>query len=395
MSNNDFFIGRQPIMDGDRNIYGYELLFRGGYDPNEAQFDSAEGATATVLHNAIMNLGLETVVGNHKAFINFPQSFFCTHEEPSFSNNIIVIEMLEDVEPTEEVIAGVAALKDSGYLIALDDFIFKQKLVPLIRLADLIKFDVQYVKLDNLPVLFNKVKKVTQAKIVAERVETKAMFNACKAAGADYFQGYFFAKPEIISGQQLSVNQLNLMQLLEKIADERINLDDLANVIEKDVGLSHKLMKFAEQYRNARMPSFSSLKEVMSLFGLKRVQSWATMLSLAALTDVLPEVFNLARVRAIFMRRLAQKKGLTNVDSYYLAGLFSLLDTLMGKALSELLAQLPINEAIKTGLIEGQGDYGELLAIAQGYESIVVKMEEPGVATLYFEALAEASKQAV
>lgn len=395
MSNNDFFIGRQPILDGNSQVYGYELLFRGGFDPNEAEFDSAEGATATVLHNAMMNLGLETIVGDRKAFINFPQSFFCIHDEPSFSNNIIVIEMLEDVEPTEEVITGVMALKEKGYTIALDDFIFKQKLVPLIKLADLIKFDVQYVKLENLPVLFNKVKTVTRAKIVAERVETKEMFTACKEAGADYFQGYFFAKPEIITGQQLSVNQLNLMQLLEKIADEDINLDDLVHVIEKDVGLSHKLMKFAEQYRNARMPTFSSLKEVMSLFGLKRVQSWATMLSLAALNDVLPEVFNLARVRAIFMRRLAQNKGLTNVDSYYLAGLFSLLDTLMGKALEELLSQLPINDAIKIGLVEGQGVYGDLLATAQRYENIAVDIEEPGVAALYFEAIAEASKQAI
>jgi EAL and modified HD-GYP domain-containing signal transduction protein len=236
--------------------------------------------------------------------------------------------------------------------------------------------------------LFAKVKAITNVTILAERVETKEMFEACKAAGADLFQGYYFAKPEIVSGKQLGVGKINVMELLQKVVDESLHLDDLERVIERDVGLSLKILKMADQYRSARMPVFDTLKEVLMLFGLKRVQSWATMMSLTALDDVLPEVFNLARLRAIFMRNVAQSERLPGVDSFYLAGLFSMLDVIIGQHLEDALKAVPINEDIKQGLLNGKGDYGRLLQAAVSFEQNRAD-EHQEYAIFYFDALKE------
>lgn len=396
MANSEFFIGRQPIMDRDSQLFGYELLFRGGFDPNEAVFDSADDATAAVIHNSMMGLGLPNIVGQNHAFINFPENFFLNAEPPCFANEGIIVEVLEDVPPTEEVIEGIKRLKKLGYKIALDDFIFKKRLLPLIEMADIIKFDVQYVKPDNIHALFSKVKQITNVQIVAERVETKEMFDVCKKAGADYFQGYFFAKPEIISGKQLSVGRYNLVLLLEKISDENLHLEQLIEIVERDVGLTHKLMKMAEQYRSAGMPDFSSLKDVMMLFGLKRVQSWATLVSMSILEDLTPEVFNIARTRAIFMRGLAQYDGLGSIDSYYLTGLFSMLDVILQQKLDEALDQLPINEEIKLGICKGENKYGQLLAVARQFEASMHDADvNPEYAKLYISALTEVGQMEV
>lgn len=384
----DYFVGRQPILDSQSKIYGYELLFRGGLNPDYAEFDSASQATATVIRNAMMNHGLTELVGDAKAFINFPEEFLSNKCDPCFHSSQVVIEVLEDVPPTEAVVASIKYLKELGYVIALDDFIFKKKFVPFIQMADIIKFDVENLSPEKLKPLFDKVKSITNVIILAERVETLEMFEACKAAGADLFQGYYFAKPEIVSGKQLGVGKVHVLSLLGKIVDESLHLDDLESVIERDVGLSLKLLRMADQYRTANMPVFNTLKEVMKLFGLKRVQSWATMMSLTALNDVIPEVFNLARLRAIFMRNVAQHEQLPSIDSFYLAGLFSMLDVIIGQHLEDALMAIPINENIKQGLLNGHGEYGRLLNVAESFEKNSAD-EHQHYAIFYFDALKE------
>lgn len=167
----------------------------------------------------------------------------------------------------------------------------------------------------------------------------------------------------------MTVERQNLLVLMSKITDEKISLDDLQTIIERDVGLSHKIMKMAQHYRTLGIPEFTCIKEVMMLFGLGRVQSWATLLAMCSIDDVNPEVFSLARIRAIFMRKVAEEEKLQNIDSFYLAGLFSLLDTILHESMQEALEELPINAEIKNGILDGVGNYGKLLKIAKKYET--------------------------
>lgn len=394
--NEHIFIGRQPIFLANSELFGYELLFRNGFKPNAAvPMASGSEATATVINNAMMHFGLETIVGEAKAFINFPEAFFTKQITPCFSHKNTIIEVLEDVSPTQEVIEAIKSLKSLGFTIALDDFVFRKKLVPFIQLADIIKFDVQYVKLENVGELFRRVRKVSNFKIVAERVESLEMFNACRDAGADYFQGYFFAKPEVLQGQKMGVGRQNLMLLLQKITDDSLHLEDLEKIVERDVGLVHKIMKLAEQYRNRDMPKFTTLREVMMLFGLKRVQSWATLLSMSAIDDLMPEVFNLARTRAIFMRSVAEKMSLKQVDSFYLTGLFSMLDVVMKKTLADAVAELPVSDVIKNALLAGEGEHGKLLKLARSFEGAPKTFpNQSQYAKIYLAAIEESNQLA-
>ncbi|WEJ62448.1 EAL and HDOD domain-containing protein [Thiomicrorhabdus lithotrophica] len=390
-SQTDFFVGRQPIVDRDENIYGYELLFRGGLNSSVAEFDSDSQATATVICNSMMEMDIKELVGKSKAFINFPEEFFYEMRDPCFHPRQVVIEVLETVEPNQQVIESLQYLKDQGYILALDDFIFSKKYVPFIKMADIVKFDVLVIKPEKIKPLFTKIKSIKDVTILAERVENKEMYDLCKEAGADLFQGYYFAKPEVVTGKKLSVAKIHLLELLKKVVDESLHLDDLESIIEKDVGLSIKILKLAKQYKSISMPNFSSLKEVMMLFGLKRVQSWATMISMTSLDDVFPEVFNLARLRAIFMRNIAQKENLPAVDSFYLAGLFSMIDVILGQNLDQALDNIPLNEHIKNGVLNGEGEIGRLLKIAKSFE-LNNADDHQDFALLYLEAIKEVNK---
>lgn len=385
----DVFIGRQPILDAHNQVYGYELLFRNGYDNNFAEFESDDQATATVLHNALMGVGLTELVGDAKAFVNFPQSFFQQQTQPFFDRDAIVCELLETIEPTPEVVAGLHFLKKLGYQIALDDFVFKAKFIPFLEVADYIKIDISTVKPENLTLVFERIQKVTRAKLLAERVETKAEFDICLQAGCVFFQGSYFAKPQIVSGKKLSINQLNLIELLAKIADDEVSIDGLLTIIEKDMGLSHKLLKVATHYRPLGMPRFATLREAMLLFGLKRVQSWVSMIAISNQPDIATEVFAIARIRAVFLRKVALAERLPKPDAYYLAGLFSMLDVVLGNPLAEVLMSLPLDDDIVGGILYRKGEVGRLLLAVCAFEDKLDVSLPTRYRGIYLEAVRE------
>lgn len=389
-SEQQLFLGRQPIFTPQNQVYGYELLFRGGREPNSAEFDNAEEATGTVLHNTLMGFGLNQIVGDRKAFINFSQSFFECQAIPFFSPDRIICEILENVRPTDKALSGMQRLKDQGFALALDDFVFKREFMPFLLLADYIKLDVINAPPEKIAPLTEKIRRVTQATLLAEKVENKAIYQACQEAGFALFQGYYFAKPEILVGKKLSIGKQNILALLASILDEKISLDALQTIIQRDVGLSHKLLTLAQQYRTERMPKFDSLKEVMQLFGLKRIQSWATMISLSLATDVVPEVFNMAQTRAIFMRKAAQHQFPAQTEAYFLAGLFSLLDNILGQPIAEALDNLHLSDVIQQAIIENSGEMGTTLKICCALER--GKPEDINIEykILYLEAVGEA-----
>jgi len=392
LSDSDIFIGKQPIFDKNNQVVAYELLFRGGVKHNSASFECEDQATETVIHNALLGFGLDELVGSNKAFINFPESFFCAGVDPVFSADSVVVELLETVRPTDEVIAALQELKDQGFQIALDDFVFKKEFIPFLKLADIIKLEVMNLSVEKVPLLFSKIRNVTNAKLLAEKVETKELHQACLEAGCELFQGYYYAKPEIVEGKKVSVARINLLDLLYQINNPNIALEELQAIIERDVGLTHKLLRMAKAYRTRSMPEFNTIREVLTLFGLKRVQSWTTMLSLATIDEVVPEVFVTALSRAIFMRNIALKEGLLSSESFYLAGMFSLLDVIMGQPLDNVLQQLPISQLIIDGLLERNGDYGRLIELAESYEKGQPDIEDAELGQMYLQAFQQTQK---
>ncbi|WP_373019546.1 EAL and HDOD domain-containing protein [Thiomicrorhabdus sp.] len=392
MTTADIFIGRQPVIDRNRDLVAYELLFRGSDSHDSAKFDCPDRATESVISNALLGFGIDELVGPYKAYVNFPESFFHAEVEPPFNPNFIVIEVLENIRPTEEVIAGLKRLKSLGFQIALDDFVFKKEYVPFLKLADIIKIEANRLSIDKIPLLFSKIKNLTKAKLLAEKVETREIYQACMNAGCDLFQGYFFAKPDVLKGKKISVAKFNLLELLKGVSDPNISLEELETIVERDVGLSHKLLKMARQYRTSDMPEFSNIREVLMFFGLKRVQAWSTMISMECAGEVVPEIFVMALTRATFMREVAIRECLPFENTFYLAGLFSLLDVIMNQPLEQALSQLPLQQRIVDGLLEERGDYGRLLNIAKSFEQSEAQQSRVNYGDVYLRAFKETLK---
>lgn len=348
----DIYIGRQPIFNAKLQLHGYELLFRSNQNQNEASFIGADSATAQVMMSAFGDIGLKDIARDGKVFINFTESLLMRENLPFFSPRQVVIEVLEDVKISPALLRALKDLSSKGFTIALDDYIFNPDLEPLEGYADLIKVDILEVGPRQLTEHTQRLKD-KGVRLLAEKVETREQFNFCRQIGFDYFQGYFFAKPQIIKGQRLPTNKMTVLELLSAVFDPDIHMAKLSEIIAKDLSLSQKLLKFLAENVPCKNP-VTSVHEGVMMFGLNRLQSWAGMLALAGLDDKPMELFRMSLTRAKFCELVGEKIGDLSKDMYFTAGLFSLLDAVMDSELTELLDKLKLDSRLVNALIGEQ-----------------------------------------
>lgn len=386
----DIYIGRQPIFDHSAEVWAYELLFRSGDGMNSAQILGGDHATAQVMLNLFGDMGLKNVVGDHKAFINFTEGLLLNENQPFFPPNQVVIEVLEDVNVSPEMIESLHKLRQSGYKIALDDYIFNPELAEFEACADVIKVDILEVGPQKLKEHIGRLKD-QGIKLLAEKVETREQFEFCRKIGFDLFQGYFFAKPQVLKGRSLPSNKLAIIQLLSQVYDPDIDMSVLSTTISQDVALSQKLLKFVSAIDNRF--ELNSIHDAVMRFGLKRLQSWASMLVLSKADDKPIELFNTSLIRAKFCELVGSQVGDHSKDSYFTVGLFSTLDALMDTPLEILLAELNFDETVKQALLAHAGSLGSTLMAVKSLEQGRTDFELPKTITaselskIYLEAM--------
>jgi EAL and modified HD-GYP domain-containing signal transduction protein len=242
----DFLIGRQQILDQKLNIFGYELLFR-GKDFDLTNSSHATQATNQIITDSILELGLNNLVGSHKAFINFTAQNILEKTPLSLPKDRVVIEVLENVAVDLRIINNLKEFSQQGYTIALDDFVFSVEWKPLIEFADIIKLDVLAMGETKTRDAIQHLKGYN-IKLLAEKVETHEEFKYLGELGCDYFQGFFFNKPNTVPGKRLGVNQTAAIRLLTIINDPDVDIEKLAKTISLDGGLSYKLLHYINQY---------------------------------------------------------------------------------------------------------------------------------------------------
>ena len=362
----DIFVGRQPIFNRNLEVIAYELLFRNGSKNNHAMILGGDAASAQVMMNVFGEMGLEEVLGEHKGFINFTEGLLLREYQPFFPRKKVVIEVLEDISVSPALIMSLTKLKELGYKIALDDYIFNPELEPLERFADIIKVEITQVGPKKLAEHAARLK-AQGILLLAEKVETREQYEFCVKLGFDYFQGYFFAKPKIIEGKRLPNNKLTMLELLSKVYDPDIDMHSLSDIISKDVSLSQKLLKFVAE-TNVSGVQISSIHDAVLRFGLNRLKSWASMLVLSGVDDKPIELFTTALTRAKFCELVGGKIGKASVDSYFTVGLFSCLDAVMDTHLSGMIKKLGLEKSIESALLEEQGDLGHVLTMVKGLE---------------------------
>jgi len=362
------FVGRQPIFDAKLSVYAYELLFRSAPDKNSSSgMIDGDSATTQTIINTFVEIGLDKLVRNKLAAINLTENFLLQENKIPFSNKQVILEILEDVPVTPELVVAVQKLVNAGYIIALDDYVYNSEHAPLINLAKIIKIDLQAL---NKQELINHVEELRKfdVKLLAEKVETHEDFILCRNLGFDYFQGYFLSKPQIISGTSLPTNRLAVLNLLSVVNNPNSDTDDLTEAINTDVATSYRLLKLINSAAFGLQRKIDSIEQGILLLGRRQLKGWISMLAMSSLDDRPPEILRNAMVRAKMCELLAEKFGVVNTESCFTVGLFSGLDLLLQRPLPELLKPLPLNEDIVAALINYEGIFGKVLSSVLAYE---------------------------
>jgi EAL and modified HD-GYP domain-containing signal transduction protein len=359
-------VGRQPILDRNHKIYGYELLYR-HEDQGPGPYQDGNLATARTVLNTFLEFGMKHLVGDHRVFINLTRTFFTDVQPLPLDKKRLVLEVLEEIEPDPEVIAGIQALHAYGYVIALDDYNFSPHWDIILPYCSIIKIDVLDIDLvaqaDKIATL--KKRGLT---LLAEKVETHQQHCLTVDLGFDLFQGYFFAKPQILSTNRLQSNEILLLKLVARINDPRCDINELATLVSQDPKLSFKILRFINSAAIGLNRQISSIKDAVIFIGLNRLRIWATLFVMAGMHLKTREIITTGLVRAQLCHSLTEELHSGIPDSGYSVGLLSILDAILNQPMRELVKDLPFPTDMKDALVYRSGPYGANLNLAMALE---------------------------
>ena len=362
----DIFVARQPIYDVNNQLIGYELLYRAG-DTDVAEFSDGKLASSEVILNSFVNMGLDSLVGSAEAFINITEEFILNESLTPMFENQTVLEVLEHIKPTKEIVAGVKRLKEQGYKIALDDFKYSSEYKELILLADYIKLDVISLTTEEI---IQQIKELESydIKLVAEKVETPEMYAFCKELNFDYFQGFHFCKPQLVKKKHIPANKLVVLDIFKKLENPDFDFDDLEKAIAQDAVLTYKLLRYVNSAAFSQRKEIESIREAIALVGGDTIKKWVILILMTQLTEGKPQALLVtALVRARMCELVAEAEGKNN-QQMFMIGLLSLLDALMDMEMIDLLDELTLSAPIKYALLDYEGTNGETLKNVISYE---------------------------
>lgn len=346
-----YFVGRQPIFDRSLNAIGYELLFRAGANASVAGPLDGDMATSRVLTNAIAEFGLDSLVGDKLAFFNLTEKFLCDPDLIGFlPTDRVILEVLEDIPVTEDVVDGASKLVDDGYTVALDDFIYTPEHQPLLKLAKLIKYDFTDTPADKLAERI-PIDHAAGRKVLVERIETAEEHQVLHELGVDYFQGYFFAKPATLSTTGVPPNKIAMIQLLALVNDPSTELEEIVAALSKDVGMVLKALRYVNSAGVGASVKIESIQQAAALLGRNTLRNWVTVMTMAGMDDKPLQLVNMALFRAKFCELMAEQRGAANADAYFTVGMLSLLDVMTDSSFEAVLEQLTIGDEIRSALL--------------------------------------------
>ncbi|MFO0689671.1 MAG: EAL domain-containing protein [Myxococcota bacterium] len=367
------FVGRQAIVDRDRKVVAYELLYRRGRGSVVADFDEQNAAAVRVIANTFASLGEETVLGGLVGFFNVTREVFLSEAIHALPKERVVVELLEHVEPDREIERRCRALREAGYTIALDDWVLDDPRANLLPYVDVVKVDLPSVGLRPLRRLARTLRDAGKLTL-AEKVETQAEFDACLKAGFDRFQGYFFARPVVLEGALLDPSQTTLLRLLQQLS---VGAETAAIVdsFKQDAKLGVNLIRIVNTAGNAGRLRIESIEDGVRHLGLKHLSRWVSVLLFAQgrTGGVRDPLLTLAAHRGRLMELVAedvvQRRTLGfDRERAFLVGMLSLVDALLGRPIEEIARELRLAPEIEAALIRREGDLGRLLGLAEAAE---------------------------
>lgn len=383
-----FFLGRQPILDRDQEIVGYELLFRAA-EKNVAEIESYSRACASVIEGALSTFGIQDILGNKFGFINVHEGILLSEMLELLPTEQSVLELLEFIELDDQVIERCRELKGIGFRIALDDHQYDPVHSAFYDLVDIIKIDLLQTDPEKLPEIVRELRKYP-LKILAEKVETIEQFEACHKMGFDLFQGYFFERPVVLKRKRFDVSGLSMLKLLQQLINDA-PLNIIEQTFKENPALSYNLLRLVNSVGIGLREKIKTLRHAILMLGTGHLRRWI-QLSLFAGNDtrgVNSPLLEMAAVRGRLMEVIVNMKsgakgGGEFAEEAFMTGILSLLDVLFENAMEEVISNLNLSEDVAQALLHRTGRLGELLALAEclekaDFDAAVPLMESCGV----------------
>lgn len=363
----NLYIARQPIYSRDQTVMGYELLYRSG-NVNSANVEDDNQATLDTILNSFMHIGLENIVGSSLAFVNLPTDFVTSQTMTPMFRGQCVLEILENVMPTTHVISGLKYLKQQGYRIALDDFEYTPRHKAFLELTDYVKLNVNGKSERDIRAQLALVAP-HKVKVVAEKVETPEMHELCMQMNFDYFQGYFYCRPQMISQKHIPANRMVVLNLLSRLQNPNVDLAEIESILSQDISLTYKLLRYINSATFSRRKEISSIKDAVVLLGLSNVRNWLSLILMSKVISNKPiELITTAMIRGKMCELLAAKHKPEIASQMFITGLFTVIDALMDTPMADLLDTVILSTPIRLALLNHEGPHGDILNQVLSYE---------------------------
>ncbi|ART81425.1 diguanylate phosphodiesterase [Oceanisphaera profunda] len=363
------FVARQAILDSSGNPLGYELLFRTSLENRFPDVD-AELATRRLMAEQFLSQQIEDLVGNALCFVNFPDALLREGIAESFLKQQLVIEVLETAIPDEGLLSSIKQLKKLGFKIALDDHIPSKKWDSFLPWVDFIKLDLRQTSMLDCQNFIHRNQKYTKLRFIAEKVETQQEFTAAKEAGFNFFQGYYFQQPQVISRRILTTDEMTAFELLSAISEEDIDYNRLTELFSRDLSLSYYLLRYVNSLHSGyRLQNIENLRNAIVFLGHKQLKRFTALMMAAYISkNKNVELYRLSMIRAKWCELLAEKICPSLQEDAFICGLFSLLDVLLERPMADILPHLSVTEPVRQALLEQKGQLGFLMGLMQDHE---------------------------
>ncbi|MFC0118511.1 EAL and HDOD domain-containing protein [Pseudoalteromonas xiamenensis] len=364
-----FYAARQPILDVNKNLIGYELLFRDGVSNVFPDIDGDE-ATSRLIEGSQFNFGLEDLTDGKPAYINFTLETLLKGYPTMLGREQLVVEILETVQPGKRLLAAVQELKEKGYTIALDDYQHQKVWRHFYPFVDQIKIDFLNTTLDTIKEIKDAIEEFPHISLVAEKIETYDAYKQAMDLGFTLFQGFFFAKPEMVQSKALPPSEMALAELLYETSTVDMDLKRVTQVFERDVNLSYKLLRYANSAAFKRRAEISTIKQALVVLGNAELKKFLSLLFAAQVSSEKPiELIKLSLTRARFCELLAEKHGkLKDTGTAFLTGMMSLMDAILDESMDSVMNKLPLSIDIKDALLRRDGQLAAYLTLVIDYE---------------------------
>ncbi len=400
----NFYAARQPILDKSKKLFAYELLFRDSLDNVFPDIDGDE-ATSKMIEASQFNMGISEFTGNKPAFINFTLETLSQGYPEMLTSDEVVVEILETIKPGKKLLTLCKDLHQKGYTLALDDYEHQNVWAHFYPFIKIIKIDIQQSSIDEIKEVLVAIKDHPHIKMLAEKVETYEEYNQMLQLGFDYFQGYFFAKPEMVKTKSLSPSQMAMAELLYETSKTELDLNSITSVFERDVSLSYKLLRYANSAIFKRRNEISTIKQALVILGSGELKRFiGLMFAVTANPDKPSELINMAMTRAKFCELVAQDiRSQLDISIAFLTGLLSMIDAILDEEMATVLEKLPLSQEIKEPLLTKKGVMAALIKLVELIEhaewektTLVIeklKLDKDKVVEHYNQAVAWADEQ--